>query len=483
MKRNIVIACFLGLWMLLLCGIGVFFVFGTEKESTYSEEENRNLAGMPIASVAGVFSGDFTGGIESFLLDHFPGRGKVIAKIKEWQNLISFASYEDYVLVAEGPDDPLDSDDYLTDLDALVGDMVVTDTPAPVVSEEPVLDVTPQPSAIPKPTAMPEPTAIPEPTEYPPIVEKPIMTEADFVDTLGVYMERDGKVRVTNTYEKKNVMAVTAVLNRYAEILPEDGKLMFTVVPQSIYANQFVNAKDKQSYYADWDDVVNGLGRDNVYAFDAAEILTDAMKNGEYVFFRTDMHWTPYGSFLVYKEMAERAGKVPCDYEADFVHTLEEPFRGTYYRDNPTAYMDVEADSLDLLMPDFALEWRRTTGKDSYKLIDFLNFHAKANDRYTVYLGGPAGPWTYAECENGQEENCLVITDSFGLGYIPFLTANYKQVHYYDPRYYSRETVGYTVAEMMELYDIQDIYVVVGDLHSFDSSFLLTNANRQLYGQ
>ena len=192
------------------------------------------------------------------------------------------------------------------------------------------------------------------------------------------------------------------------------------------------------------------------------------------------MHWNPYGSYLVYSEMAKQAGKVPCSYTDDFELTVESPFRGTYYRDNPSAYMGVEPDVLDLLMPKFDLEWRRITSGDEYKLIDFLDFNARANDRYTVYLGGPAGPWTYAECDNGQEENCLVITDSFGLGFIPFLTTNYGQVHYYDARYFSQDATGCTVAEMMEKYAIQDIYVVVGDLHSFDSSFILSSVNNQL---
>ena len=159
---------------------------------------------------------------------------------------------------------------------------------------------------------------------------------------------------------------------------------------------------------------------------------------------------------------------------------METPFRGTYYRDDPSAYTDVTPDDLDILKPNVSLEWRRITGKDEYKLIDFINMKAKSNDRYTVYLSGPAGPWTYAECDNGKEENCLVLMDSFGLGYLPFLTANYKQVHYYDPRYFDKNVVGYSVAEMIEKYNIQDIYVVVGDLHSFDSSFLLSYANEQL---
>ena len=146
----------------------------------------------------------------------------------------------------------------------------------------------------------------------------------------------------------------------------------------------------------------------------------------------------------------------------------------------PVGCGGVEPDVLELLMPKFDLEWRRITSGEEYKLIDFLDFNARANDRYTVYLGGPAGPWTYAECDNGQEENCLVITDSFGLPFVNMVATNYGQVHYLDTRYYKKSAVGYTVKEMMEKYNITDVYVIVGDLHSYGSSFINYDLSDQL---
>ena len=133
-------------------------------------------------------------------------------------------------------------------------------------------------------------------------------------------------------------------------------------------------------------------------------------------------------------------------------------------------------------MPTIGVEYRKITGPDQYEVLPFLDFDAKQNDRYTVYLGGPGGPWRYVQCDNDETENCLVITDSFGLTVMPFLTHNYNQVHYYDARYYNRATVGYTVAEMMEKYNIHDIYVIVADFHSFSSNFLIGNVNKHLNG-
>ncbi len=471
MKKKLIPRLFIRLWMALLALLGIYYLLFAPRNSEYSQTENRTLAAFPDISLENIFSGKFGEEMESYLLDRFPGRNGVINVTGRLENALSFASHDEYLLVAQGPEDLLDTGVTPEDLDDLLNDFT-QETTAPTTPEE-----TPPPQTT-APTEDTVPSQPPEETTAP--TGKPSMTIEDFPSTLYVYMDTGKGEKTIASYSRSRVAAVTSVLNKYAKLLPEDGKLLFTVVPQSQYANRFVNAKEKVSFYATWDDVVNGLGDNNVHAFDTAEVLSQAIQAGEYVYFRTDMHWTPYGSYLLYSQMVREAGKTPCSYTEDFDLIVEAPFRGTYYRDNPSAYMDVEPDTLDLLMPKFPLEWRRTTGKDEYKLIDFLNFNAKKNDRYTVYLGGPAGPWTYAECDNGETENCLVITDSFGLGYIPFLTCNYKQVHYYDPRYYENKTVGYSVSEMIEMYDIQDIYVVVGDLHSFESSFLLTNAKKQL---
>ncbi len=452
---------FICLWMALLVGLGVYYVAFAPRDGAYSHQENRTLTAFPTASADKILSGSFGQSFEDYLLDHFPGRNQVIHAANRLYSTLSFASHNEYLLVAEDSVDLLDNSDYEASVDELLQDFTAPTQPEQTEPAETAPGVT-------------------VPLEDPPIEEKPAASLQDFPAAVGCYMDTGKGPRPMDIYSRNNVAAVTAMLNKCARVLPANGKLMFTVAPRSIYGNQFVNAKTKVSYYADWDDVINGLGDDNVYAFDTAEILSEAIIRDEYVYFRTDMHWTPYGSYLVYRQMAQRAGKSPCSYEEDFTVTVEEPFRGTYYRDEPAAYAYVKPDRLELLTPKWDLELRRITGPDQYKLIDFLNFNASPSDRYTVYLGGPGGPWTYAQCDNGQEENCLLIADSFGLSFLPFLTANYGQVHYHDARFFDQALAGGSISELMEKYNIQDVYVVVCDLHSFASGFLLTDVNNQL---
>ena len=75
-----------------------------------------------------------------------------------------------------------------------------------------------------------------------------------------------------------------------------------------------------------------------------------------------------------------------------------------------------------------------------------------------------------------------MITDSFGLTVIPYLTYNYGQIHYYDARYYDRATLDYTVVEMIEKYEIQDIYMIVADFHALNGDFVIESVYKHLHG-
>lgn len=472
MAKKILPKAYIALWMLLLVVLGCYYLFFAPRDSEYSPVENRTLAAFPKVTVQSVFSGDFGREIETYLLDRFPIRDTAINAMNRMESALSLATHDEYLLIAEDVDDPLVDDDYQADLEELLAEMNTKPSKTPTQSTESTesTDAT---------ETQPIET---EPVEDPPIVEKPAASPDDYPWYLYMYMDVGYGQEALRDYHRNNVLAVTAVLNKYAALLPENGKLMFTIGPPSYLVNRFVNAQNKVSFHNTWDEVINGMGADNVYAFDSSEILSAAIKEGEYVAFRNDNHWTPYGAYLIYSQMAARAGKELCSYTDDFNITVEEPFRGTYYRDNPSAYWNVEPDTLEIVTPKIDVEYRKVTGPDTYEVIDFIKQDAVYNDRYTVYLGGPGGPWRYVECDNDQTENCLVITDSFGLTVIPYLTSNYKQVHYYDARYFDQSIVGGSVAEMIEKYNIQDIYFIVADFHSFDSSFILGDINEQLNG-
>ena len=451
-KLCLVLAC---IWVFLLVVTGFYFLFIAEKKSSFDADENRMLSEAPNFAPGNVWAGNLSEETENYLADHAPFRKSAISWSKSMKNLVSAASYKDTLAVMDKKDEALSSDQL---------DQEELDKMAQQIEQETQnTEQEPEPEESPAPAKRVKPAASPD----------------DYADTLYLKLNVNDDCIYYYSYDKTNVLAMISVLNRFAACLPEDGELIYTMVPQSYVGNTYLEYENKQGFISEMEPMVDALAASNVQAVSTAEILGAAMERNEYVYFRTDMHWSVPGTYLVYKEMAALAGQTPAKWE-DYDCIVEEPFLGTLYRDYPTPYMEENPDRLDLLQPKFGLEWRRIDGQDTWHAIDFLDFNAPMNDRYTVYLGGPAGPWTYAVCDNNIKRNCLVVCDSYGLAFVPMVTENYGQVHYYDPRYYDYETVGYTVKEMIEKYDISDIYVVIGDLHSYDNDFLLYQASSQL---
>jgi len=467
-----------------LLALGIYYPLAAPKEASFSESENRNLAAFPDVK-ASLMKSSLDSDIETYLLDRFPGRDSLVSLSQKLKDRLSFASYEEYLQTAQEQKDPTADDDIDDALGELIGQLTVTPkataTPTNTPTETP--SPTPEPTLPPEITATPTPSLTPPPSptpaENPPIVAKEPADVKQFAATLRNYMSVDGVETAFGTYPRDNVQAFISVLNKYAETLPENGKLMYVIAPHSTYVNRFKNTSQNGYMKSESVAMINALSNDNVYAFDAYEILSEHIKQGEYVSFRADHHWTAYGAYLVCSQMLLRAGKIPCDFQSDLTHTFESNFLGTIYRDHPSEDLKKQADTLELVEPLFPHELRKITGKDTYKVIPFLNMNAPSNDRYAVYLGGIGGPWIYVESDNGQTENALVIMDSFGLSAFPTLMQSYKQVHYYDPSYYDYNTVGYTVSEMIEKYNITDIYVILADFHTYKSSYIIKNANSQ----
>lgn len=447
--------CFLlvGFWTLT----GLWYILFAPKEENYHEGENRNLAAAPSMTFSSFWDGSMSEDMEKWLLDRFWARDAAMDISMGVKDLGSIASFEDALVIMGREDDVLTDNDLDEDrLEDMMNDLLNPST---------------APSDQPDGTA-PEDGTVPSETQQK-------LTAEDYPELLAIKGSAGGKETILKRHRRTYALALTSVLNRVAALLPEDGELMFTMVPQSNVANAFLAMDDREYFTSEAEGMIDAFSADSVHAFSTAQILSDSLVRGDYVYFRSDMHWTPEGAYLVYCEMVEAAGLTPTPWE-DFHIETEENFLGTYYRDNPSNYMKSNPDTLTLVSPSFPLELRRITGKDTYTVIPLLDMDAKQSDRYSIYLGGSAGPWTYAVSDNGKTENCLVITDSFGLPFVSMVATNYGQTHYLDTRYFEKSTVGYTVAEMMEKYNITDVYVIVGDLHSYGSSFITYDLSDQL---
>ncbi|MBQ5991631.1 MAG: hypothetical protein IJL62_03680 [Clostridia bacterium] len=470
--RKIILPLAALLALLLLFGVGLYELVFASGAPAFSEEENRMLAERPSLSLASLADGTFTDAFEKFLSDRFPGRTGMIRASQELRQIGSFASWDDYVQVAENDAADMEFQQELPEEEAIV-------TPRPARTAAPTEIPTPEPTApaateaagSDAPVDTPEPTPVPEPTASPRPKKAPANVSA-FPDTLRCKLLSGETNRDLYRCQKSALQKICTLFDAYASLLPEDGIFAVTIVPYSSAANRLMTYKNPKGFTSDVEPFIEAVTADNVAAFCAVDLLCEPLMQGEYVFFRTDIHWTPYGAHKVVSRMMEEAGEMLPPYES-FPREQEDPFLGTIYRNNPTKQMKNHPDTLDILTPAKAVRVRRYTTPDKYAEIPFIDRNAPSGDRYKVYLGGPNGNLTVIE-QTGEEierpKTCFLITDSYGLCTAPFFAEVYDRVLVYDPRFYNKNQMG-SVSGIIEQYGVTDIYLIVGDLHAFDDSY------------
>ena len=165
--------------------------------------------------------------------------------------------------------------------------------------------------------------------------------------------------------------------------------------------------------------------------------LKDALSahKDEYIYYRTDHHWTTQGAYYAYSELCSALGLEPFDRAA---HTAVEvpDFYGTFYSRART--WNAQPDTLTYYDLDNPLTIYTVTGPGMptegqttglYDL-DKLDVY----DKYAAFLHGNNG---LSRVEGDGEGRILVIKDSYANSFVPFLTANYAQIDVVDLRNYN----------------------------------------------
>ena len=165
--------------------------------------------------------------------------------------------------------------------------------------------------------------------------------------------------------------------------------------------------------------------------------LEDALSahKDEYIYYRTDHHWTTQGAYYAYSELCGALGLEPFDRAA---HTAVDvpDFYGTFYSRART--WNAQPDTLTYYDLDNPLTIYTVTGPGmptegqttGLYYLDKLDVY----DKYAAFLHGNNG---LSRVEGDGEGRILVIKDSYANSFVPFLTANYAQIDVVDLRNYN----------------------------------------------
>ena len=211
----------------------------------------------------------------------------------------------------------------------------------------------------------------------------------------------------------------------------------------------------------------------------------------EYLFYRTDHHWTTLGAYYGYLDYAAAVGKTPLSLDGLTAEVVED-FFGTLYSkskqynavaDQLTYYpgLDAEMTILQLVDPETrqAVEDAYAAGSmseaDYQKLADrTVNLYETdklaVRDKYAMFLYGNNG---FCRIAGSGEGKLMIIKDSDANSLIPFLLNNYAQIDVVDLRYLRDATVD----ELIEREGYDDLLVLYNfQSFSSDTNLVLLNS-------
>ena len=223
----------------------------------------------------------------------------------------------------------------------------------------------------------------------------------------------------------KNVQAVSD----FAAAHP--GKVTFLLAPSAsvIYPEELPTSAPMADENAMLDDIFTTVGQ-NASVLDLRPTFT-ADKN-EYLYFKTDHHWTPDGAYRAYQQFCTLKNLTPFDCNVYTKITVPD-FYGTHY--SATRRWNAQADSFSYYDLPNQMTVYKVNGEADYEPVktEGLMNLAKLDtrDKYGAFLDGNNG---YSVIEGNGTGSILVVKDSYANSFIPYLTANYAKIGVVDFR-------------------------------------------------
>ena len=153
----------------------------------------------------------------------------------------------------------------------------------------------------------------------------------------------------------------------------------------------------------------------------------------EYLFFKSDHHWTQRGAYYAYAEFVKSLGMMPTDINEFTVKVINGSYIGSMYNYTGDPRVKEFYDIIEAYLPTKACQmtindpaWGGLVGRPYCIDVNYTTYGAflMGDNAFTV-INVPSNP---------QDKSILVIKDSYGNAMVPFLTEHYGNIYIIDPR-------------------------------------------------
>ncbi len=390
---------------LLMC---VGFVVGLcwFARPTVSETEKRELTPFPTLTVDSFLSGEFTEQVSLWYADTFPGRESFIKAYHGISSLYGIRNEQYQGAVGDAvPDAPMGDD---------------TDEPA----------------------------------------DRPVSGGESGEQVGGYYVSGDTAYELY-AFSEVGARRYAAVINKAAALLAGQATVYDAVIPLHYAVALSAEVQDSMSL-PDSGQVISYLYsgmEDGVHTVDVYNALM--AHRDAYIYFRTDHHWTATGAYYAYEAYCQQAGLNATPLE-DYEKLSFGGFLGTLYSktQEPPALGD-RPDTVEAYVPigTNSMITHQADGSTvtTYSIVNRHTdqWYQAAASKYNCFI---AGDHPLIEIHNSnitsarRGTSVLLVKESFGNAFAPFLVDSYEYVYIIDYRYYDGTLTNF-VAE----HGVQDV--------------------------
>lgn len=249
------------------------------------------------------------------------------------------------------------------------------------------------------------------------------------------------------------------IVSTMADMLP-DCKVYCGIIPT---ASEFYAAKVyKTNYLSAISDIYNSLS-ENVIPFNIERIM---MENAdEYIYFKTDHHWTHLGSYYAYREFCSVSGNIPAvldEFETETIDGYLGSWGGVTDGTDGYGMLSASRDRIELFLPKVHCEAAAYSDMELENKIRDIELIDLSRKNYEIFIEGD-NPAVHIRTDANSGKSVCIIKESYGNAFSTWLVNNYDDIYVIDYRQFngnSGNDFRFNINDFHRLYPFDELIVL-----------------------
>lgn len=475
--------------------VGILFVYTFRFNQEVSELENRRLAQWPVLNKETVLNGQYAKDVETYVADHFPGRAwltEVAFVIRTYRGI----ELKDRVIQVKGAETGFEDVSKWAAVDT-ISDSVPEVTPetvttivpeavpliTPVISPETSTETPSETQTLSAAEAVPEVIAVNEvpsendffvvdeiehvgleikPTSFPVVAALPITVTAVTssappqkpLNVVGGVLLHEGQALFMFQGTDRGAQGYAHAVNTWVELVAKKRPGMTSTVVVTPTSSHFYLPPAARARTTSEEKNLTAIRNALLPEVRFADVIQEMQGHQDQpLFYKSDHHWTGLGAYYAYRAWAKAVGVVPLEL-SDFDKRSVPGVAGSFWSLTQAPELrHADKESFYYVPKTVSFDGTQYTGPQQKTPVP-QPFFAEKSRGYIVFLGGDI-PLLASNTNAGTGRTALVVKNSYGNAFAPYLLPHFDRVVVLDYRYVSRN-----IQDIVDAFGVTDLVFV-----------------------